>query len=328
MKNMQNPIEFSVASFQGGGVLGYGQVLFMAYLEQKYGILAYQIFNLIAGTSVGSIVGAPLSVGIPASQIKSFFTVQAPLIFEHTLIGEIESAAGPKYSYGKLESGLQSLLTISDDKGSRQATLADCKTRLVVPATDMVSGRQVLFKSYEKSSESDNEIIIGPDSGVELWQVCRASAAAQTYFPAYQLGKLVLWDGGNTGDNAPDVLAFMEAEQWFTKEQMRMLSLGTGSSPWTLDASKLISPSPVRAGLATIQINFAAGSSADVAKAARALGNRHYRVQPDFAGKTYAIDDASQPTLDELFEIWQSAIKKNQATLDEFGLPSQPVVIQ
>ena len=326
---MKTPNQFVIGAYTGGGVLGYGQAIFMSYLEQKYGILAYRIFDMFAGTSVGSFIAAASSLGIPMSQVKSFFTIHAPKIFHQTLWEEIESAANPKYSATALEEGLKDLFTICDPSGTaRQATLSDCKTKLVIPAVDMRSGKPVHFKSYENSSENEDEIIVGPDSGIELWQVCRASSAAQTYFPAFMWNNYILWDGGNSSDNAPDVLAFMEAEQWTTKEQMQMLSLGTGSSPWTLDATKLITPSPIRAAFATIELLFAAGVSADVAKARRALGNRHYRVTPNFAGQTYKIDDASQKTLDALAGIWQSAITKHQATIEEFGSLSQPVVNQ
>lgn len=295
-------------SLQGGGVLGYGQVLILSNLEAQSKLPISSIFEMIGGTSVGSIIGAPLALGIPASKIEDFFTKDAPFIFSSNIINKIESAFSPKYSAAQLEASLKTMLGF--------ATLNDCKTKFIATAFDCTSGKPVYFKSYEKSAEDDDGIIIGYDSPIQLWQICRASSAAQTYFPAYQLGNMVLIDGGNAGDNAPDVLIGIEALKLTDIKNIKILSLGTGDSKWELNYNAMINPSPLRAGLATIQIVFAAGVSADVWKAEQLFGENHYRLSPDL-GDGIAIDDAHTAIIKIPIAI-DILLKNNQSILNQF----------
>jgi predicted acylesterase/phospholipase RssA len=308
----------NVLSLQGGGVLGLGQVDILMALEQKSGLCS-DIFGLIGGTSVGSIIGACLSVGIPASQVRSFFTVEAPKIFKHDWVDDLESLVHPKYGSIQIEESLQNVL------GDR--TLADCKTKFIATAYDFTSDRPVYFKSYEKSSQDKNFIVVGYDSGISLWQVCRAASAAQTYFPAFKWNSMTLMDGGNTGENAPDLLATVEALQFVPQASIKMLSLGSGDSKWSVNPESMVSPSAIRAGLETIKILFSAGEDAQIYKTKRLLGNQHYRISPDL-GNGQDIDDASDSSLAKLDAAAADAIKCNQASLDEFYIHSQPVVNQ
>ena len=310
VKNMKNS---NVLGLQGGGVLGLGQVDILMALEQKSGLCS-DIFGLIAGTSVGSIIGACLSVGIPASQIRSFFTVEAPKIFKHNWIDDLESLVHPKYNSTQIENSLQKVLG--------DYTLADCKTKFIATAYDFATDRPVYFKSYEKSSQDKNFIVVGYDSGIALWQVCRASSAAQTYFPAFKWNSMVLIDGGNASDNAPDLLATVEALQFIPLTLIKMLSLGSGDSDWVVDVESMVEPSAIRAGLETIKILFSAGEDAQIYKTKRLLGNQHYRISPNL-GNGQPIDDASDRALGKLAAAAAEAIQKNQAALDEFSIPSQ-----
>ena len=273
----------NVLALQGGGVLGYGQSLILSQLEASASLSSSCMFDMIGGTSVGSIIGAPLSIGISANKIEQFFTQDAGVIFSSNVFSTIGSAFGPKYSATQLEESLKSMLGF--------ATLKDCKTKFVATSFDCVSGLPVYFKSYVTSSRDEDGIIIGYDNPIELWQICRASSAAQTYFSAYEIDDMILIDGGNAGDNAPDVLLAVEALQYESLNNIKMLSLGTGNSKWDFNANAMVSPSPIRAGLSTIKIVFSAGVSGDVWKAAQLFGNNHYRLSPDL-GDGIAIDDA------------------------------------
>lgn len=272
-----------ILSMQGGGCLGYVQALILAELEKRAGRPCNELFELVAGTSVGSINDACVASGVPATGIVEFFTQFAPRIFDSTLLTDIEALNGPKYDAETLEAALQATL--------KEKTMADCSCRFIATAYDYATDRIVRFDSGVVSSQDKNEIVIGKDSPIQLWQICRASSAAQTYFPAYQIEDMVLLDGGNTSDNAPDMLALTEAIAGGTNpSDIRMLSLGSGDTVWKVDARKMIAPSPIRAGLETIKIVFSAGEDAQVAKAKKILGNGHYRLSPDL-GDGIAIDD-------------------------------------
>jgi hypothetical protein len=271
-------------ALQGGGCLGYGQTLILSQAEQHWNRPSAAVFEMIGGTSVGSIIGACLSVGLHAKQIENFFTQEAPKIFKASWWNHVSSLWSPKYSPDQLEKSLQAVL------GTK--TLSDCKCAFIATAYDWASDRPVYFKSFENSSENEDYIVVGPDSKIMLWQVCRASSAAQTYFPAYEYNKMVLMDGGNTGDNAPDMLVLSEILNYTSIDKVNMLSLGSGNTNWHERPKSMVSPSLIRAGLETIKIVFSAGEDSQVYKAKYMLKDRHSRIVPDL-GDGIAIDDAS-----------------------------------
>ena len=55
---------FNILSLSGGGIKGIFQSTFLHFLEDMYKVPLYQLCDLVAGTSTGSIVGAALSCGI------------------------------------------------------------------------------------------------------------------------------------------------------------------------------------------------------------------------------------------------------------------------
>jgi patatin-like phospholipase/acyl hydrolase len=283
----------NVLSLQGGGILGMGQVTMLSQLESGCNKQCFEIFDMIAGTSVGSILACHLAIGIPASGIKDFFTVDSPKIFDSNLFTDVTLLWGTKYGSKNIESALQSRLS-----GYK---LSDCKTKFLATAYDWSSDRPVYFKSYESSSENKDYIIIGNDSNIDLWQVARASSAAQSYFPAYQYSGMVLLDGGNTDNNAPDTLAIADALDYSHVTGIKMLSLGAGDTVWKESPNTMVDPSIATAGLQTITIVFSAGESSEVYKSSKILKNNYYRLSPDL-GNGYAIDDASTSTLSALQE--------------------------
>jgi patatin-like phospholipase/acyl hydrolase len=106
----------NVLALQGGGVLGYGQSLILSQLEASASLSSSCMFDMIGGTSVGSIIGAPLSIGISANKIEQFFTQDAGVIFSSNVFSTIGSAFGPKYSATQLEESLKSMLGVCNFK--------------------------------------------------------------------------------------------------------------------------------------------------------------------------------------------------------------------
>jgi hypothetical protein len=107
--------------------------------------------------------------------------------------------------------------------GSR--TLSETKTRLVIPATDLVNGNVHVFKSKYL-----DEFV--RDIDVKIADAVLASCAAPTYFDPKTVGdaNYMLADGGLWANN-PSVVALTEAigKLGLNKNQIKILSVGTGS---------------------------------------------------------------------------------------------------
>lgn len=304
-------------ALQGGGCLGKGQAVALVELERQAARPLGEIFGLIGGTSVGAIIGGAIAGGIPMARVDQFFDREAPVIFADDFLKRMRQLFwGPKYSARPLEAALQSLLD--------ERTLADCRTHFIATAYDFTRDRLVFFKSYEPSSENDNIVVIGRDSGIKLWQVLRASAAAQTYFPAYRYRDLVLLDGGNTGDNAPDQLVFTEAGELSAGGGFTMLSVGSGNTKWSVNPRSMFRPGEICAGIKTIDIIFSAGETNAVLLTRKNLGKNYYRLVADL-GAGYAMDDASPAAFAGMTAAWQAAIRDNPAIFREFSAQGFPV---
>ena len=268
-----------VLALKGGGTRG---IMHCAILKALGG----PDFGLIAGTSVGAIVGGCYALGI--KDVTTFFTQSAPKIFsgaDWIPLPRLWSSA--KYDSTNLRNALLAVVG--------NATLADCKTKFIATGFEMTTGRTAYFQSYGTSSSDGSEIIIGPDSGTLMVDVMMASSAAQSYFPGHQIGKWLFWDGGNTGFNAPDMLALTEAEQFAPLEQIAMLSLGNGQTPWPYAGRDMTDPGIATVAGVTFDIAYSGPESAMVWLAAHRLGGRHQVINPKI--KDYAIDDASQVSL-------------------------------
>ena len=242
--------------------------------------------------------------------VNQFFDSDAPVIFAGNFFNTVSQLWSAKYAAAPLEAALQKMLG--------DLTLADCKTNFLATSYDYATNRLVFFKSYEPSFEDDNCVIFGPDSGIKLWQVLRATSAAQSYFPAYEYNAMVLMDGGNTGDNAPDMLIFTEAQKFAAIPQNLMLSVGAGNSKWDVTPKTMADPSVITAGVQTINITFSAGETNSVMLTRKNLGGNYYRLVADL-GEGYKIDDASPATFAAITAAWQTAIAANPAIYQLFS---------
>lgn len=299
-----------ILSLQGGGCLGKGQAAILPTIEQLAGKPIALAFDLIVGTSVGSFNGGMAAAGIPTLTINSFFDKYAPDIFKpnpwwRLAVSRLFRSA--KYSPDALESALKEIL------GDRE--LSDCKTNFLATAVDMTTGRNVYFQSYGKSFEDQDEIILGPDSDIKLWEVLRSSSAAQAYFPGYKWKGFTFWDGGSTGSNAPDMLGVTEGKTNFYSSEYfnttKMLSLGAGRKVWPYIGVDMSNPNLRTLLEATVEMVYACAENTSVwqAKNMLATGN-HLRINPNLLSD-FAIDDASPETLGKIASIWVTAAQMN-----------------
>ena len=299
------------ASFEGGGVRGIMQAEIMAVLEEASGKPAWCQFDLMAGTSVGSIIAACLAVGIPAPEVVKFFTERAAGIFSGSWWIPLPRLwASAKYPATGLHDALVAIL------GTR--TLADCKTDFIATAFEMKTGRTTYFQSYGVSRGDADELVIGPDSLMPLVDVCMASSAAQTYFPAHAWRQYIWWDGGSTGFNAPDMLALSECRSISPAGvlDLKMLSIGNGNTPWPWTTADQVNPGLLTVAGATARIAYSGPETAMVWLARQQLGPRHIRLNPVIPD--FAIDDARWETLTAMQHAAHQCLDDQPGALPQF----------
>ena len=188
-----------ILSIDGGGIKGVFPISFLAEIESALGLKSVaNYFDLIAGTSVGGIIALGLGLGLTAQEMADFFVKQGPSIFPHHAIptSTLRLLWGhERYKPDRLREALQKVF------GAK--TLADSRVRLLIPSFDATQADIHIYKTAHHER-------LGMDYRLTAVEVAMATAAAPTYFPAYDSKHgITLVDGGIWANN-PTVFAVVE----------------------------------------------------------------------------------------------------------------------
>jgi patatin-like phospholipase/acyl hydrolase len=179
---------FKILSIDGGGLRGVVPVTILKRIEELTGKPIWQSFNLIAGTSTGGLIASALTIPrdpsnkangakLSLDDILNIYLTKGEIIFppRHDILGKliskIDAAIEPKYGTEGIAKVFKEVL---DD-----AHLNDCLTDVMICCYDLANNFPLLFKS---SSSKTN-----PGQNIRLYDICRATSAAPTYLPAYEL---------------------------------------------------------------------------------------------------------------------------------------------
>jgi patatin-like phospholipase/acyl hydrolase len=229
---------FLILSIDGGGLRGIVPVLILQKIEAITGKRIQDIFQLVAGTSTGGMIACGLSVSDDGKNPLYSLQDIANVYIQHgkdifppgpkgilNIIDKVESLFNPNYSPKGLDKVLYDMFG--------QRTMRNCMLPVMACAYDLKNNEPVFFKSRYTENDCD----VAP-----LRDVCRATSAAPTYFPAfnmkYDLKDRVCVDGGVFINN-PGMAAVAEASKFgkdpyykspdFNFNDIYVLSLGTGT---------------------------------------------------------------------------------------------------
>lgn len=275
----QNPdTRHQILALTGGGFRGLFTIEFLRHCEEHWKVDWRQRFSLFAGTSVGSLLAAGLSVGRRAAEIQEAMTTHGPTIFPPRRLHFLRRLVGPApFAVEPLKNAVESVLGVRKD-----VLLSEFEGKLVVTAVNYTTGTHEVFCSAGVDPEAAQK--------VKLVDAILASAAAPTYFPLRMIGDYEYADGGLIA-NAPDLVAYLTAigQQRAEPTNCYMLSLGTAS--WkeggvalreTADKPGILAALKRRQLVQTI---MAAQESLAKSQAAALMGKRHLRIDraPDEA---------------------------------------------
>jgi hypothetical protein len=236
-----------ILALDGGGIRG---VLTLEYLEvieallrrrNDPNLLLSDYFDLIGGTSTGSIIAAGLACGMTVKDIKQLYYGLAASVFVPTGLGIV----APKFQAQALQKALDGAL-------GADTTLDSDKIR---------TGLMIMTKRLDRGSpwplnNGGRGRYATQDGAWRLTQIVRASTAAPTYFDPERVqissrdGSVVegeFVDGGVSPFNDPALqllmLAALEGHgfRWRTgKDELLLISAGTGTYRSPPQASGLL----------------------------------------------------------------------------------------
>ncbi|MDJ1171112.1 patatin-like phospholipase family protein [Roseofilum sp. BLCC_M154] len=236
---------FKILSLDGGGIRGVLSARLLQEVEttirQTYKQELHEYFDLITGTSTGSIITAAIACQMKAQQMIDVYLNEGENIFLNSVRQQrkwrkVSEAIGSHvlYPHEKGEQGLTKVLQknlIHPQLGSPKISQID-KPYILIPAYDVYSRNTTWF--------ANNPVDDGAwYDHIELWKICTASASAPTFFPPYELPyneeeKLPHIDGGVSANN-PGLMAIAHALLIEKKNNLKLgdiavLSIGTGDT--------------------------------------------------------------------------------------------------
>ncbi|MFM2375650.1 MAG: hypothetical protein RLZZ165_747 [Bacteroidota bacterium] len=234
-----------ILSLDGGGIRGALSLGFLKKIEtilrQREGdpnLLLCDYFDLIGGTSTGSIIAAGLSIGFSVDDLVKLYMDLGGKIF-----GKKNNWWNPLETFKFMKAGYDhKVLEESLRKAFGEITLGSDKIRtglcIVAKRADTNSVWPLINHPGGKYFDS----AIGKNKDIPLWKAVRASSAAPTYFLPQmidvgngQVGAFV--DGGVSMANNPSLTLLMVATlkgfpfQWeMGEDKLSIVSVGTGYS--------------------------------------------------------------------------------------------------
>ncbi len=312
---MKTNVPCHILALDGGGVRGLVTAIILESLEKKLqknnphkALRDY--FDVIAGTSTGSLIACALSKGLSASEIKDFYIHNSQIIFPpsrivvHSILNWIRlGSSHPIYS----DEGLRMVLKYIFGK----LKFGELKKPTIVTSYDTYNRQAVVFKNTKIAHQD-----------IPIWEICRASSAAPIGFPGYEMkhkafledlrlkgyaipknSGIPLIDGGVFANN-PALCAIAERLRWNSRlpdnskwndsipenvpqKDIVVASFGTGQQVKKIGATQVkqwgalewLSP---RNDLPLLDVLFDGAGDAVCYIAQQIFGNYYFRFQPHF----------------------------------------------
>jgi uncharacterized protein len=278
------PQRFKILAIDGGGFRGLYAAQILAEIEAQSGRATCEAFDLITGTSTGGILALGLALGIPAAAIRDFYLKSGAKIFPchwwSSMFRRVPSLLyQPKYGGESLEAALKELY-------GENTKLGQCKTKVVIPATNLSLRSSYLFKTkHLPEYRSDHERL--------AWEIGMATSAAPTYFPYFESSWGASFSDGGLWANNPSYVGYLEANALLgiSKDEIRLLNIGNlqeysdgGTPSWALSRGAVFWAPTIAEIFMQVQTSHTEKLMKGI------LGERFSRVEPALTEKQAPLD--------------------------------------
>lgn len=307
---------YRILSLDGGGAKGFYTLGVLKEIEGMLKCPLYQCFDLIFGTSTGSIIAALLGLGYEIDEIHGLYRAHVPTVMK------------PRSPAGK-SSALQQLA--ADIFGERRFT--DVLTGIGIVATKWAIESPMIFKGTVEQAHGRKGTFV-PGFGATIQEAVRVSCSAFPFFERQVLSlstgdHVELADGGYCANN-PSLYALADAVAALNKSQteIRLVSVGVGVYPepkpsWKMWFAKryLLSMQLLQK---TMEIN---SQSMDTLRKVLFKNVPTVRISDSFSQPEMATDfmEYDLRKLDLLYQRGRESFASREATLREYLVNSNGV---
>lgn len=284
----------NILALKGGGYKGLYQALILNYIEKKTNKKIHEIFDLIVGTSIGSINGFALSLGITTQEILNLYLSKTGRkVFQKNILTNDIFAS--KYSESDIKDFIKGFF--------KDKQMKECLVPTMSLSYDIVKKEPKLFKSYKTPDE-------------QIYHATKASASAPTYFPSHEYEGSLLIDGG-VMFNDPSLIAYVEAQKLFKGENINLLSIGT---LYDIKPIKIKNGGKLAWATNIFDVLFEATSSGiDYLIKNLALRENDNYLRIDKIDKmNLAMDNSSKEAIELIYSYAEKTIEENKDAIDNF----------
>lgn len=325
---------FKILSLDGGGMRGVISARILQEVEQQLkerkGLALHQYFDMITGTSTGSILTAGIAIKKDADELLNLYKENANTIFPYReeilsppLQGIKNAFSLSKYSHTGLIKTLR--------KELKETKISEIQNPIIlILAYDMLYRNTTFFTNCH------------PDIGARwyddtpLWEICVSSSSAPTFFPPYELKpyneeKFGKWsfphiDGGVSANNpslaaisqvikvgrAPNVP--LETKKKYKLEDLQLekiavLSIGTGRSGEPFEFNQIKSWKAVDWAQRVVDVFMEPTSEIDTTVCQQLLGGveskRYLRLDFD-------LNERFKPKTSETYKDTRELVKQQE----------------
>lgn len=206
-------------SLDGGGAKGFYTIGVLKGIEGMLGCRLHERFDLVFGTSTGSIIAALICLGHSVDEIHALYRAH------------VVKVMGKWLPWTKSKA-LRELAT----EVFKEQTFTDVRTHLGIVATRWAFETPLIFKTSVDQAHGDRGNF-RPGFGCKVSDAVQASCSAYPFFSrklitTHDGQKILAADGGFCANN-PTLYAIADATEAFKvpREHIRVVSIGVGEYP-------------------------------------------------------------------------------------------------
>ena len=302
---VRNTSQIRILAVDGGGIHGVLPAYWLNEFQKKFkekcpcGELT-DVFDWFAGTSTGSIIAAGLLCGKSTQEILNLYLKRSSEIFATFWSGmrfvnpvRWSGAIYPKYSDKGLNRVLKDVF-----RDRKLGEFRGTGKRLFIVTFNASTHQPLVFDSEDERYEK-----------VLIWEACRASAAAPTYLPEYEMSigggqKMAFLDGGVAANDPAMIAAAKALNLRLESETTLVVSLGAGccGEGFSPERSMKFSGSLpwVANGLIPTLMDGGNGVFHTIATDILGTDENYYRFHLPLFNASAAMDDASNLQINNL----------------------------
>ncbi|KAI9667893.1 MAG: hypothetical protein M1821_000713 [Bathelium mastoideum] len=186
----------------------------------------WQIFDMICGTSTGGLIAIMLGrLRMSIAECKNAYMDLAEKAFTPRNYFRQKAATvtvGSKFQTKPLEDAIKHI--IGDNWQSMLLKEDDPECKVFVVAHMQDANKEAVLRNYRSFRYPPGSLHV-----MHIWEACRATSAALTFFEPIKVDDTTYSDGGLLYNN-PVQLVHGEASEMFEKREQMIVSLGTGTA--------------------------------------------------------------------------------------------------